>query len=323
MKQVVVTGGLGYIGRHVALALSNAGYYPLIIDSRVDMELERVIHRRLKGQCSFLTMNLLDPAERLNRAVLNSAAVIHLAGHKSVRQSIKDPVEYYRNNIGTLANVLDARMIENHWHKRIIFSSSATVYKAGESLTEEATLGATNPYGRTKLFCEELLQDAVFSTGETGNSRHLQAVSLRYFNPVFAECEEFEECVALPENLVPAIHNSLNLGMPVYVFGSDYDTRDGTAVRDYIHVMDVAEAHVAVLKMMEELPANESYYDVFNVGSGRGLTVLEMIKAYENHYKVEVPYTLEERRPGDVPVLYASTNKLQARTGWGVTRPFI
>ncbi|MGE8453855.1 MAG: NAD-dependent epimerase/dehydratase family protein, partial [Pseudomonadales bacterium] len=287
-----------------------------IIDRRLDWEMERTIHKRLGGQCSFLPLDLLSPGPLLQRAITNSVAVIHLAGDKSVRQSLEQPIRYYQNNVGTLANVLHDRFQENHWKRRIIFSGSATVYASGPSLTEESPTGPSNPYGFSKLFCEKMLEDACKADSQ------LQAVSLRYFNPVFAECDEFEERTCMPENLVPAIHEAIEQGYPLSLYGQDYDTRDGTTVRDYIHVMDVAEAHVSVLRYMEEQPVEDYGFEVFNVGSGRGLTVLEMIRAYEKHYALTVPYEIHPRRPGDVPVLYASTNKLQTATGWGPARPF-
>ncbi len=316
MKQVVVTGGLGYIGRHVALALANAGYYPVIIDRRIDWELERTIHRKLGGQCSFIVMDLREPSQLLVRAIQNSVAVIHLAGDKSVRQSLEQPTRYYQNNITSLTNVLQSRLEENHWKRRIIFSGSATVYAPGGFLEETSPTAPVTPYGYSKLFCEKILEDACKADPK------LQALSLRYFNPVFAECSEFEERTCMPENLVPAIHEAVEMDVPLSVYGQDYDTRDGTTIRDYIHVMDVAEAHIAALRYMEQQDEKDYGFDVFNVGSGRGLTVMEMIKAYERHYHTVVPYEFHPRRPGDVPVTYASTNKIQALTGWGPTRPF-
>lgn len=314
-KTVLVTGGMGFIGSHTAVALIHAGYHVILADnlsnSRADTG-ERI--GQITGfKPDFYQIDIAD-AEALNRlfASVSIQSVIHCAGLKAVGESVAEPVKYYRNNIVTTLTLLEA-MKKNNVHK-IVFSSSATVYgiPAILPIPETAPAGAcTNPYGRTKYFNELLLTDAA-AADDT-----LSVVLLRYFNPVGAHESGLigESPNNIPNNLMPYMLKAAGGKIdPLKIFGKDYETADGTGVRDYIHVMDLAEGHLAALEHMT--PGVK----VFNLGTGSGVSVLQMIQAFEETNGVAVPFEIVGRRPGDIAECRADPSKAERELGWKASR---
>lgn len=311
--QVLVTGGAGYIGSHTCVALLNADHQPVVIDNLCNSSaksLDRV--REITGKAvPFYQGDVRDEAllERIfseNRI----GCVIHFAGLKAVGESVSKPLEYYENNLCstlTLCKVMARRNV-----KRIIFSSSATVY-AGDNempLRETSKTGnCTNPYGWTKYMGEQILRDLAKADPEWS------VVQLRYFNPVGAhESGRIgEHPNGIPNNLMPFIsQTAIGKRDHLNVFGSDYPTPDGTGVRDYIHVVDLARGHVAAIDYL----MRHTGESIFNLGTGRGYSVLDMVHAFEAANGVQVPYVLAPRRPGDLPVCYADPAKSREVLGW-------
>lgn len=311
--KVLVTGGAGYIGTHLCVELLEKGYEVVVIDNFSTSTLEGL--RRVKtitGKSFHVYyVNLLDKKNlRKVFSLHHIDSVIHLAGYKSVRESTSDPMKYYRNNIEgtmTLCEVMQEFNVN-----RLVFSSSATVYlptERFEAISENHPLGPTNPYGHTKLLIEEMLRDIVASN--TNWSIRI----LRYFNPVGAHESGLigENPKGIPTNLFPYLSKVVVGKLPaLFIYGDDYPTPDGTGVRDYIHVVDLAKGHLHALDHL----SNSSGVDVFNLGTGRGYSVFEMIKEFERVTGKTIPYLIAPRRKGDVAVCFADVTKAKAELGW-------
>ncbi len=312
---VLVTGGAGYIGSHTVLALAAAGYDPVIVDnfSNSKPEVLRRIDALAGRKIPFIEADLCDPARC--EAVFcahDIGAVIHFAGLKAVGESVEKPLAYYANNLISTLNLL--RSMRAHGVRSLVFSSSATVYgdPASVPITESFPLAATNPYGRTKLMIEEMLRDLY--KADPGFNIAL----LRYFNPIGAHKSGRigEDPFGVPNNLLPYVAQVAvgRLGQ-VSVFGDDYDTPDGTGVRDYIHVLDLADGHVAALKKLETGCGLVTY----NLGTGRGYSVLEVIAAFSRACGRKIPYRIAARRPGDIARCYADVSRARDELGWSAT----
>ncbi|KAJ2001193.1 hypothetical protein GGI04_003415 [Coemansia thaxteri] len=318
-SHVLVTGGTGFIGSHTVLELARQGYNVVVVDN-LSNSCEEPLRRieKLTGLKDRIPLFKVDLADKDGlREVFRQysfSSVIHFAALKAVGESVHKPLMYYRNNIAGTLNLMDA-MIE-FGVKNIVFSSSATVYKAdpeGRPFREDSELGCTSPYGRTKLFMESIIQDVV--NAEQG----WNAIMLRYFNPTGAHESGTmgEDPMQIPNNLMPYM-SQVAIGKleKLHVFGTDYNTRDGTGLRDYIHIMDLAEAHVAALR---RLPANQGY-EVFNIGSGSGQTVLEMIDAMSAACGKKIPYSEDPRRSGDIDTILCDPTKAAEVLGFKVSR---
>ena len=314
--KILVTGGAGFIGSHTVVALSQAGYEPIILDdfSNSDKAALIGIKKILGKPVKCYEKNCLD-RKILTRTLIdeNIQGVIHFAAFKAVGESTHKPLKYYENNLGSLVTLLQAMQeakVEN-----IIFSSSATVYGLAEEMpvTELTPVqAATSPYGNTKQIGEEILKNVVSSENP------IKAIALRYFNPIGAHETGFigELPLGIPNNLVPFITQAAaGIRAHLTVFGSNYATIDGTCLRDYIHVVDLAEAHVLALKYLFGINAS-SFYDVFNIGTGNANSVKEVIDTFERVNKTKVPYKMGERRAGDIPSLWADATKAKEILGW-------
>ncbi|MBE0696590.1 MAG: UDP-glucose 4-epimerase GalE [Anaerolineaceae bacterium] len=314
--RILVTGGAGYIGSHTSLELLNAGYDVVVVDNLINSKVESLRRvQELTGRS--LTFHQVDLLDKLAlEAVFDEAAVdavIHFAGLKAVGESVSIPLRYYHNNItGTL--ILCEVMLA-HGVKNLVFSSSATVYGAPETvpIREDFPLSATNPYGRTKLMIEEILRDL----GQADPT--FNVALLRYFNPVGAHAsgQIGEDPNGIPNNLMPYVAQVAVGKLPyLRVFGGDYPTPDGTGVRDYIHVVDLANGH---LKALEKLKANPGV-QAYNLGTGQGYSVLEVVAAFEEMSGKPIPYQVVERRPGDVAASYADPTRAQTELNWSAKR---
>lgn len=309
---ILVTGGAGFIGSHTAVELLASGYDVVIVDNLVNSKREAV--RRIEEisgrSVAFHEADACDAAalgEVFDKHPIDAA--IHFAALKAVGESVAKPIDYYRNNIGSLLTVLDTMRARNV--KRFVFSSSATVYGVPERspIDESFPLSATNPYGQSKLIAEQILRDVERSDPKW------RIATLRYFNPVGAhESGRIgEDPAGVPNNLMPYVAQvAVGKLDKLRVFGSDYDTPDGTGVRDYIHVVDLARGHIAAL---DALKARDASLTV-NLGTGRGYSVLEVVKAFEAASGRKVPYELVARRPGDVASCFASTKAAEDLLGW-------
>lgn len=310
--KVLVTGGTGYIGSHTCVLLLEAGYEVVIIDNLINSKKEVVEYiKTITGKdVSFYKGDVRDK-ELLEKIFTENKidVVIHFAGLKAVGESVAMPLEYYNNNILSTINLCEVMKKFNC--KKIIFSSSATVYGVPEKLplTEDCRLSVTNPYGATKLYNEGILKDLYVSDNEWS------ICLLRYFNPVGAHKSGLigEEPNGIPNNLMPYIVRvALKEYESLSIFGNNYDTIDGTGVRDYIHVVDLANGHIkAINKVMKE---NGVF--IYNLGTGTGYSVLEMVKTFEKVNNVQVNYKFAERRPGDVAACYADSTKALNELGW-------
>jgi UDP-glucose 4-epimerase len=317
--KILVTGGLGYIGSHVVVELQEQGYEVLIIDnlSNTSLDVLDKITAITTIQPSFEKVDVRDK-ESLSTFFAKHydvKGIIHFAASKAVGESVENPLLYYENNINALVY-----MLQNIQDKEtsFIFSSSCTVYGQADKLpvTENAAIKpAESPYGNTKQIGEEIIRDTCKVTP------HLNAIALRYFNPIGAHksAKIGELPLGIPQNLVPYItQTAIGLREQLSVYGNDYPTRDGTAVRDYIHVVDLAKAHVAALSRLLEKKGKENF-EVFNVGTGTGSTVLEVITAFEKATGKELNYKIVGRRAGDVVEAYAQTDKVNQVLGWKST----
>jgi UDP-glucose 4-epimerase len=315
MAKILVTGGLGYIGSHTVVELVNAGYDPVIIDdlSNSQPQILEQLSKIIGFKPKTYHYDICD-GEKLEKFVSEEAdieGIIHFAAFKAVGESVKNPLKYYHNNLLSLINLLRAY---SGRPVNFVFSSSCTVYGQPDVLpvTEYAPVKpAQSPYGNTKQIAEEILQDAVAS----GDAQ--KVISLRYFNPVGAHDSALigELPIGVPQNLVPFITQSaIGKRGGITVFGDDYNTRDGSCVRDYIHVVDLAKAHVAALKLLES--KSFSGYDVFNLGTGNGSTVLEVIHAFELTTGVKLDYTIGPRRSGDVEQVWGDVTKSATKLHW-------
>ena len=317
---ILVTGGTGYIGSHTVVELQNEGFDIAIIDNlsssniRVLEGIEAISGKKPLFEkfdiCEFSLLNNFFKKNRID-------AVIHFAAYKAVGESVSNPLMYYQNNLVSLMNLLHA-MKENNV-PALVFSSSCTVYGEPDSLpvTEEAPIKlATSPYGNTKQICEEIIQDTIKAHPK------MKSVALRYFNPIGAHESALigELPIGVPNNLVPFItQTAFGLRDCLKVFGNDYDTPDGTCIRDYINVTDLAKAHIAALKRLIKSEKN-SGFEVFNLGTGMGSSVLEVINSFEKVTGVRLNYIFADRRPGDVVKVYASTDKANKVLGWKVQK---
>ena len=313
MKHILVTGGTGYIGSHTVLALLEAGFHPVILDNFSNSS--RAVVGRMQELSGELEIPLVE-ADVRDTGALNEIftrysidAVIHFAGLKAVGESVSQPLEYYTNNLGSTFVLLE--VMKQHGCFNLIFSSSATVYGAPVSLpiSEDHPLRATNPYGRTKLFIEEILRDMAISDARW----HIPL--LRYFNPVGAHSSGRigESPNDAPNNLFPCITQfAVGKRATLKVFGTDYPTRDGSGVRDYLHVCDLAEGHVAALRTLDQLQGAVP----INLGTGTGYSVLEIIRMFEDVMGRTIHATLEPRRPGDVAECYADAGNAENLLKW-------
>lgn len=312
MTRVLLCGGAGYIGSHTAVELLDNGYDIVVVDdlsNSSEKSLERV--KKITGKdfpfykedvCCKSAMDRIFEENKID-------AVIHFAGKKAVGESVAIPLTYYRINLNATLSLCES-MIE-HNVMNIIFSSSATVYSADNTVpfTEDSRLGCSNPYGWTKLMNEQILQD--IAKANPGFS----VVLLRYFNPVGAHPSGLigEDPQGIPNNLMPFIaQTAVGKREKISVFGNDYDTPDGTGVRDYLHVCDLASGHVAALKYVLEHEGTE----IFNLGTGKGCSVLEMIASYSKACGHNLPYVIAPRRPGDLATVYADPSKAKEILGW-------
>ena len=315
---ILLPGGAGYIGSHTAVELLNAGKEIIILDNFANSKpsvLEAI--KKITGkEFKFYNINYLD-SEKLEEVFKENKieAVLNFAGYKAVGESVQKPIEYYKNNISGALILLE--VMKKYNCKKFIFSSSATVYGEPEKipLTEECkTGGTTNPYGTTKLFIEQILKD-IYNSDNTWD-----ICILRYFNPVGAHESGLigEEPQGIPNNLMPYIVRVANGQLEqLSVFGNDYPTLDGTGVRDYIHVVDLAKGHVLALNKLDR--EGRGLF-IYNLGTGTGYSVLDMVKAFEKATKKKVPYKIAPRRAGDIAICYADPKKAKEELGWEATK---
>lgn len=314
--KILVTGGAGYIASHTNLELLNAGYEVVVIDNLSNSCMESIVRvERLTGKkIRFYEADILDSIT-MKQIFENEKidAVIHFAGLKAVGESCKIPLRYYKNNMSGTVTLLET--MEEFGVKNFVFSSSATVYGEPKTVpvTEEFPLSATNPYGRTKLMIEDMLRD-LYASDSSWN-----IAILRYFNPIGAhESGEIgEDPNGIPNNLVPYVAKvAAGVLEKINVFGDDYETPDGTGIRDYIHVVDLALGHIKAIEKLNSNPGLVTY----NLGTGIGYSVLEVIHNYEKACNKKLPYVVTERRPGDIPITYADPLKAIQDLGWKAER---
>jgi UDP-glucose 4-epimerase len=316
-SKILVTGGTGYIGSHTSVELIEKGFDIIIIDNLTNSEavvIDRI--QKITGVKPVLKIFDLCDREKLDMFIKKNkdiSAVIHFAAYKSVGESVNKPLEYYRNNLLSLVNILDA--MKRYGIPDLVFSSSCTVYGQPEKLpvSEDALIQlATSPYGNTKQIGEAIIRDTTFS------DKKINAISLRYFNPIGAHPSALigELPSGVPENLVPFItQTALGLREELKVFGDDYNTPDGSCVRDYLHVVDLAKAHVVAVKRLIERK-NKTNYEVFNLGTGNGVSVLEAIKSFEHVTGIKLKYKIAGRRPGDIEKIWADPSFANKELGW-------
>ena len=332
-KRVLVSGGAGYIGSHVTVELFGAGYEVVVADnmSNCDMTCFEGV-KKITGRddipfyqidcCDYEAVNKLFDEQKID-------AVIHFAAFKAVGESIAEPIMYYRNNLVSFLNILEAA--KNHGGCNVLFSSSATVYGEAADLpvTEQTPrLPATSPYGNTKQMCEDILRDVVLATagfdgacGACGQGP-VKGIALRYFNPIGAHPSALigELPRGVPNNLVPFItQTAIGKRECLSIFGNDYPTEDGTCLRDYIDIVDLAKAHVAAVSRMVDGRMKEGY-EIFNVGTGRPVSVHELVTAFEKVNGLKLNYKFVDRRPGDVMAIWADTSLANEELGWKAER---
>ena len=315
MKKILVTGGLGFIGSHTVVELQQAGYEVVIIDNLYNSKIEvldRIIS--ITGiKPSYFNIDLRNKTAVKDFFNTNKVdGIIHFAASKAVGESVKNPLLYYENNISTLVYLLQE--MKKHQLSNFIFSSSCTVYGQADELpiTENAPVkSAESPYGNTKQIGEEIIKESCKANG-------LKAIALRYFNPIGAHETAIigELPLGVPQNLIPFVtQTAAGIRKELSVFGDDYPTKDGTAVRDYIHVVDLAKAHIAALERLLN-NGNKKDFEVFNVGTGTGSSVLEVIKAFEKVSNTTLNYKIVARREGDITSAYADTTLAKVELGW-------
>ncbi len=309
---ILLTGGAGYISSHTAVVLATAGHHIVLFDnlSNSSPEVVKCIERILQSPITFIQADVRD-TEKLKQGLIEHQieAVIHFAGLKAVGESVAKPVEYYANNIQGMISLLQAMSSANI--KKLVFSSSATVYGDPQYLPidEDHPLKATNPYGRCKLHIEEILSDVARS------DKDWRIICLRYFNPVGAHESGLigENPRGMPNNLMPFVMQvAAGKQTELKIFGNDYSTRDGTGVRDYIHIMDIAEGHKAALDFLDK----ETGWHAINLGTGTGYSVMEILKMFEVTNNKVVPFTVTKRRDGDIAECYANPEKAKQTLNW-------
>lgn len=312
MNKILVTGGAGFIGSHTCVELLNSGYDVVIMDNLCNSKeaaigrIEKITGKKVKFYkadiCDFDSCCKIFEENEID-------SVIHFAGLKAVGESVRMPVEYYSNNItGTLELI---KAMKKYGCKKIVFSSSATVYGMNNKApyTEDMPTSATNPYGYTKVMIEQILRDICVSDDS------FSAVALRYFNPIGAHSSGLigEDPNGIPNNLVPYIAQvAIGKLECLSVYGDDYDTPDGTGVRDYIHVVDLAKGHVKAVKKLED----NSGLSIYNLGTGKGYSVLDIVKNFEAATGIKIPYSIKPRRAGDVATCYSDATKAKKELGW-------
>ena len=316
-KRIVVTGGTGYIGSHTAVELMNEGYEVILIDNLSNSE--AIVADRIgeiTGTKPQLEVLDLRRRKKLNKFFMENSnidAIIHFAAYKAVGESVSKPLKYYKNNLVSLMNLLDA--MKKFSIPSFVFSSSCTVYGQPEKLpvTEDAPIQpAVSPYGNTKQIGEEIIRDTI------SVSNSLKAISLRYFNPIGAHPSALigELPRGVPENLVPFItQTAYGLRNELKVFGNDYNTPDGSCIRDYLHVVDLAKAHVIAVKRLIE-GKNKKNYEVFNLGTGTGVSVLDAIRSFERVSGIKMKYSITGRRAGDIEKIWADPSFANRELGW-------
>ncbi|MHC1704367.1 MAG: UDP-glucose 4-epimerase GalE [Tenuifilaceae bacterium] len=317
MNTVLLTGGTGYIGSHTAVELIKSGYKVVIVDNLSNSNVDSLDGiKRITGiKPEFVKADCADLSEM--KALFNKyggfSSIIHFAALKAVGESVEKPLEYYNNNLSSLIYLL--KLMKEVNGGSIVFSSSCTVYGQPDILpvTERSPYKpAFSPYGNTKKIAEDILRDTI------NVNQSIKGIALRYFNPIGAHpsAEIGELPLGKPDNLIPFItQTAIGIREKLQIFGNDYDSIDGTAIRDYFHVVDLAKAHVLALKRLEE-NRNKSGFEVFNVGAGKGVTVLEIVKAFEKVSGVKLNYEIVGRRVGDIEKVWADTSLAQAELGW-------
>jgi UDP-glucose 4-epimerase len=313
-KKIVLTGGAGYIGSHTAVELIQQGYEVIIVDdlsrseARMIEGIEKITGQKIKfyqGDC--------EDEDFLKNVFTNEKVegVIHFAAYKSVNESVENPLLYYKNNIGSMVTLLN--QMHQFQINKIIFSSSCTVYGQPDSIPVDENAPfkkAESPYGATKQMCERILEDA------TKANKNLRSISLRYFNPVGAHPSSHigELPIGVPGNLIPFVtQTAAGIRKKLTVFGNDYNTPDGSCVRDFIHVVDLAKAHVKALEKIGDMPTTN---EAFNLGTGTGATVLELVSKFISVTGIQLPYEVGPRRPGDVEKIYGDPAKAEKLLGW-------
>ena len=317
MAKILVTGGTGYIGSHTVVELQNAGFEVVVVDnlSNSNIDVLNGIEKITGIRPTFENVDCTDYVnlDRMFEKHTGIQAIIHFAASKAVGESVQKPLLYYRNNTVSLMNLLQLMPIHNIHN--IVFSSSCTVYGQPDILpvTESAPIKpALSPYGNTKQICEEIIRDTAYS------SSFYQATILRYFNPIGAHpsAEIGELPNGIPNNLLPYVtQTAMGIRKQLQVYGNDYNTVDGTCIRDYINVVDLAKAHVIAVKRMLE-QKSKSNIETFNLGTGRGLTVLELINTFQKVNGVKVPYRIVDRREGDIEKVWADPTFANNELGW-------
>lgn len=312
-QYILVTGGAGYIGSHTVVALIEKGFTPIIIDDYrnsnkdVVQRLEKITGTSIRV-VAIACQDKVELEKVFQRYPMTG--VIHFAADKAVGESVEKPLKYFENNFGSLVSILE--MIEKYKVPNFVFSSSCTVYGEPKEVpvTETNPVSYSSPYGYTKMVCEEMIVQFIASCPS------VKATLLRYFNPIGAHESGLigEEPDGIPSNLLPFItQTALGIRKELAVFGDDYDTPDGTCIRDYIHVMDLAEAHVAALEKGDVAKTNPA---VYNLGTGRGTSVLEMIRIFDEVAEMKLPYVVSGRRSGDIPEIFANADKAKNELNW-------
>jgi UDP-glucose 4-epimerase len=314
---ILITGGAGFIGSHTYVVLKESGFNPIIVDnfSNSSVQVIKQLETICQAPVTFYNLDINDP--KTYDLVFNEhkiTGIIHFAASKAVGESVDNPLKYYKNNVASTILLLEK--MQEHNIKNLVFSSSCTVYGQPDELpvTEKSPVQvAISPYGNTKQMCEEIIADT------THASTDLKAISLRYFNPIGAHSSALigELPIGPPANLIPFLTQSVaGLRGPLQVFGTDYPTPDGSAIRDYIHVCDLAEAHAKALQHLLSQKDASSYYDFFNIGTGEGTSVLQIIHAFEKTTGEKVNYELKPRRSGDITSVYAAIGKSKDVLAW-------
>jgi len=319
--KILVTGGLGFIGSHTVVALQEKGYEVVILDNLSNTYIEVLDNivkiSGIKPAFENIDLRDKDVLKQFFETHNDIAGVIHFAAFKAVGESVENPLDYYENNVSALVYLFKAMQVLNS--PKFIFSSSCTVYGQAKSLpiTEDAPIQVANsPYGNTKQIDEEIIQDYIASGAD------IQAISLRYFNPVGAHETALigELPIGIPPNLVPYVtQTAAGKREQLSIWGDDYPTADGTCIRDYIHVMDLAEVHVIALEKLLKQDYKKKY-EVYNVGTGKGNSVLDVVKTFERVNNLKLPYVIADRRPGDVISAYADTTKAEKDLNWKAKR---